>query len=278
MSAKMADCKAAQTQQSNEGGGGLWTPSEAFQCAKCRWWGDCGMSAMAPSAGLWGCSIVGAVVAVHLWGAGGSALLLEGRWRRLPTRGQPHLSRSFNNTRDGRSVERGGDEKMAARRMASWQIQEDERRRRRNNNQPANKRQMGGKLPSRNPDLGCRDAAMAFGVVALPLRRRGRHRHYMTSSSSSLSPGGIVATNDDDDDEDDVETIGDATDGDFVNNIDEDEDDDLPELVLLLPGQRLRVQVGDILDSRKARKKHRRNASRILAQCSILGVDHVNSP
>jgi hypothetical protein len=39
-----------------------------------------------------------------------------------------------------------------------------------------------------NPDLGRHDAAMAFGVVAPPLRRRGRHRRYMTSSSSSLSP------------------------------------------------------------------------------------------
>ena len=77
----------------------------------------------------------------------------------------------------------------------------------------------------------------------------------MTSSSPSLSPGGIVATDDDDGDEDDVETIGDTTDGNFVDNIDEDEDDDPPELVLLLPGQRLRVQVDDILNSRKAWKK-----------------------
>jgi hypothetical protein len=30
MSATMADCKAAQTQQSNEGGGSLWMPSDAF--------------------------------------------------------------------------------------------------------------------------------------------------------------------------------------------------------------------------------------------------------
>jgi hypothetical protein len=101
----------------------------------------------------------------------------------------------------------------------------------------------------------------------------------MTSLSSSLSPGGLVATDDDDDDdddEDDVKTIGDATDGDFVDNIDKDEDDDPPELVLLLPGQHLRVQVGDVSDSRKARKKRRRNASPILAQCSILGVDRMN--
>jgi hypothetical protein len=28
----------------------------------------------------------------NLWGAGGSASSLEGRWRRLPTRGRPHWS------------------------------------------------------------------------------------------------------------------------------------------------------------------------------------------
>ena len=100
-----------QTQQSNEGGGGLWTPSDAFRRAKRRWWGVCGMMEMVPLVGLWGCSIVGAVVAVHLWGAGGSALLLEGRWRRLPTRGRPHWSRAFHNAGDGRSVERGGIDK-----------------------------------------------------------------------------------------------------------------------------------------------------------------------
>jgi hypothetical protein len=39
------------------------------------------------SEGLWGCSIVGAAEVVHPWGAGGGKLSLEGRWRRLPTRG-----------------------------------------------------------------------------------------------------------------------------------------------------------------------------------------------
>jgi hypothetical protein len=39
------------------------------------------------SAGLWGCIIVGAATGVHPWGACGSASLLEGRPRRLPTRG-----------------------------------------------------------------------------------------------------------------------------------------------------------------------------------------------
>ena len=68
------------------------------------------MSAMAPSAGLWECSVVGAAAAVHLWGAGGSASSLEGRRRRLPMRGRPHWSCAFNNAGDGRSVERGGDD------------------------------------------------------------------------------------------------------------------------------------------------------------------------
>jgi hypothetical protein len=37
--------------------------------------------------GLWGCSVVGAAVVVHPWGAaGGGASSLEGRWRRFPTR------------------------------------------------------------------------------------------------------------------------------------------------------------------------------------------------
>ena len=66
------------------------------------------MSAMAPSAGLWECSVVGAAAAVHLWGAGGSASSLEGRRRRLPTRGRPHWSRAFNNAGNDRSIERGG--------------------------------------------------------------------------------------------------------------------------------------------------------------------------
>ena len=81
-----------------------------------------------------------------------------------------------------------------------------------------------------------------------------------------------------DDDKDDFETIGDTTDGNFVNNIDKDKDDDPPELVFLLPGQRLRVQVGDVSNSHKAWKKRWRNTSLILAPCSILGVDRANSP
>ena len=76
-----------QTQQSNEGGGSLWMLSNAFQLAKRQSWSICGMSVMAPQQQLWGCSIVGAVVGVHPWGAGGSALSLEGCWRRLPRRG-----------------------------------------------------------------------------------------------------------------------------------------------------------------------------------------------
>ena len=47
-------------------------PSDAFRCKMRRWWGICGMTAMAPLVGLWECSVVGAAVAVHLWNAGGS--------------------------------------------------------------------------------------------------------------------------------------------------------------------------------------------------------------
>jgi hypothetical protein len=119
MSATIADCETAQTQQSNEGGGGLRTPSDAFRRAKRWWWGVWGMSAMAPSTGLWECSVVGAAAAVHLWGAGGSASSLEGRWRRLPTRGRPRWSRAFNNAGDGRSVERGGDDEDGSARDGS---------------------------------------------------------------------------------------------------------------------------------------------------------------
>jgi hypothetical protein len=41
------------------------------------------------------------------WGAGGSASSLEGRRRRLPTRGRPHWSRAFNNAGDGTGTSRG---------------------------------------------------------------------------------------------------------------------------------------------------------------------------
>ena len=193
MSATMADCEAAQTQQSNEGGGGLRTPSDAFRRAKRRWWGVCGMSAMAPLAGLWECSIVGAAAAVHLWGAGGSATSLEGRWRRLPTRGRPHWSRALNNANDGRSVERGGDNKDGSARDGSARDGElvDSRGQEAeaSTQQPASKREVNGRkaaladflLGLGNPDLGRHDAAMAIGVVAPPLHRRSRHRHCMTS-------------------------------------------------------------------------------------------------
>ena len=48
------NCKAAgakrktQKQQSNEGGGSLWTPSDAFRHPKHQWRGICGMSTMVP--------------------------------------------------------------------------------------------------------------------------------------------------------------------------------------------------------------------------------------
>lgn len=44
------------------------------------------------------------------------------------------------------------------------------------------------------------------------------------------------------------------------------------ELALLLPGQTLRIQIGDVSASRKAWKKRRRNASPILIPCSVLGM------
>lgn len=45
------------------------------------------------------------------------------------------------------------------------------------------------------------------------------------------------------------------------------------ELALLLPGQTLRIRIGDLSASRKAWKKRRRNASPILIPCSILGMN-----
>jgi hypothetical protein len=171
------------------------------------------MSEMAPSAQIWECSVVGAAAAVHLWGAGGRALSLEGRRRHLPTRGRPHWSRAFDNTGNGRSVERGGNDEDGSARDGSARDGElvDSRGREAeaSTQQPASERKANGRkvaladylLGLGNPDLGRHDAAMAFGVVAPPLRRRGRHRSCMTSSLSSSSPGGVVATDNDDDDE-----------------------------------------------------------------------------
>ncbi len=156
------------------------------------------MPAMAPSAGLWECSVVGAAAAVHLWGAGGSASSLEGHRRHLPTRGRPHWSRAFNNVSNGRSVERGGDDEDGSVRDGSATDGElvDSRGREAeaSTQQPASKREANGRkaaltdflLGLGNPDLGRHDAAMAFGVVA---RRRGRHRRCMTYSLLSSSPG-----------------------------------------------------------------------------------------
>jgi hypothetical protein len=159
------------------------------------------MPAMAPSAGLWECSVVGAAAAVHLWGAGGSASSLEGHRRHLPTRGRPHWSRAFNNVSDGRSVERGGDDEDGSARDGSARDGElvDLRGREAeaSTQQPASKREANGRkaaltdflLGLGNPDLGRHDAAMAFGVVA---RRCGRHRRCMTYSLLSSSPGDLL--------------------------------------------------------------------------------------
>ena len=52
-------------------------PSDAFRGAKRRWWGVCGVSAMAPLAGLWECSVVWAAAVVHL----GAQAAAHRRWR-----------------------------------------------------------------------------------------------------------------------------------------------------------------------------------------------------
>lgn len=52
-----------------------------------------------------------------------------------------------------------------------------------------------------------------------------------------------------------------------------DEAANADELALLLPGQTLRIQIGDVSSSRKAWKKRRRNSSPILIPCSILGMN-----
>lgn len=44
------------------------------------------------------------------------------------------------------------------------------------------------------------------------------------------------------------------------------------EAALLLPGQSVRIQIGDVAASRKAWKKRRRNASPILVPASVLYV------
>ena len=51
--------RKTQTQQSNEEGGSIWTPSNAFRCAKRRWRGVCRMSVMAPWQGYRGAALSG---------------------------------------------------------------------------------------------------------------------------------------------------------------------------------------------------------------------------
>ena len=58
-----------------------------------------------------------------LWGAGGSASLLEGRWRRLLTRGRPHWSRAFNNAGNGTGALRGGGGAKRCDVTTSWRDQ-----------------------------------------------------------------------------------------------------------------------------------------------------------
>ena len=59
----------------------------------------------------------------NLWGAGGSALSLEGRWRRLSTRGRPHWSRAFINAGDGTGASRGGGGAKRCNATTSWREQ-----------------------------------------------------------------------------------------------------------------------------------------------------------
>jgi hypothetical protein len=58
-----------------------------------------------------------------LWGAGGSASLLEGRRRRLPTRGRPHWSRAFNNAGAGTGASRGKGGAKRCNATTSWREQ-----------------------------------------------------------------------------------------------------------------------------------------------------------
>lgn len=60
---------------------------------------------------------------------------------------------------------------------------------------------------------------------------------------------------------------------DEVSTVDINDNTNSDELALLLPGQTLRIQIGDVSASRKAWKKRRRNASPILIPCSVLGIN-----
>jgi len=101
-----------------------------------------------------------------LWGAGGSASSLEGRRRRLPTRGRPHWSRALNNAGDGTGASRGGGGAKRCDATTSWHEQRggvedgcvrrlpdkmgreaEARDNRRCDNQPANERQTRGEAP-----------------------------------------------------------------------------------------------------------------------------------
>jgi hypothetical protein len=58
-----------------------------------------------------------------LRGTGGSASSLEGRRRRLPTRGQPLWSHAFNNAGDGTGASRGGGGAKRCDATTSWHEQ-----------------------------------------------------------------------------------------------------------------------------------------------------------
>jgi len=99
----------------------------------------------------------------------------------------------------------------------------------------------------------------AFTAPSFKLRRTvsASSSAVIPSSSSYVSTGRSVSTESD-------------------YGIDETFDEEpavSPEYALFLPGQTLRIQIGDVSASRKAWKKRRRNSSPILIPCSILGVN-----
>ena len=109
-------------------------------------------------------------------------------------------------------------------------------------------------------------AAIAIAIdsnsVALAFNRPSCHCNSIIRPSSALS----YATAENEIDIIDTSTeFSDAPSSSINTNSD--------ELALLLPGQTLRIQIGDITASRKAWKKRRRNASPILIPCSILGMN-----
>lgn len=113
------------------------------------------------------------------------------------------------------------------------------------------------------------DSALAFtnpSPACASAARRPTYAATATAAASlsvSMADGdGEYDINDDDDDND--------GDGSVSGSVGEG---DKSELALLLPGQTLRIRVGDVSLGRKAWKKRRRNSSPILVPCSVLGMN-----